>query len=84
MGDNRATNTSNPFSQLGQFMDQIVKADFFSVSPTLHRLASEGNGTELIDFINNGIDINEEDDNGLTAFHHAAEGGHAKCAEILL
>lgn len=61
-----------------------MEADFFSVSPILHRLASEGNETELIDVINNGIDINEEDDNGLTALHHAAEGGHAKCVEILL
>ena len=61
-----------------------MEADFFSVSPILHRLASEVNETELIDVINNGIDINEEDDNGLTALHHAAEGGHAKCVEILL
>ena len=60
-----------------------MEADF-SVSPILHRLASEGNETELIDVISNGIDINEEDDNGLTALHHAAEGGHATCVEILL
>ena len=83
MDDNRATDTYRPFAQLGQFIDQIVGADF-SVSPILHRLASEGNETALIDLIDNGIDINEEDDNGLTALHHAAEGGHEKCVEILL
>ena len=84
MGDRRASDTYRPFAQLGQFMDQVMEADFFSVSPTLHRLASEGNETELLDLINSGIEINEEDDNGLTALHHAAEGGHAKCVEILL
>lgn len=84
MGDNRVTDTYRPFAQLGQFVEQIVEADLFSVFPALHRLASEGNETELIDLINNGIDINEEDDDGLTALHHAAEGGHPKCVEILL
>ena len=83
MGDNWATDTYRPFAQLGQFLEQIVGVDF-SVSPILHRLASEGNETELIDLINNGTDINEEDDDGLTALHHAAKGGHAKCVEILL
>lgn len=84
MGDSRATGTYKPFAQLGQFMEQMLKADSSSVSPHLHRLASEGNEAELIDLINNGSDVNEEDDNGFTALHHAAEGGHAKVIEILL
>ena len=84
MGDSRVTDTYKPFAQLGQFIEQIFQADSFSVSPTLHRLASEGNEAEIIDLINNGGDLNEEDNDGLTAVYHAVDGGHAKVIEILL
>lgn len=84
MGDSRVTDTYKPFAQLGQFIEQIFEADSFSVSPTLHRLASEGNEAEIIDLINNGGDVNEEDNDGLTALYHAVDGGHAKVIEILL
>ena len=83
MGDSRVTGTYKPFPHLGQFIEQIFPADSYSVSPTLHRLASEGNETEVIDLINNGGDVNEEDNDGFTALYHAVDGGHAKVIEIL-
>lgn len=61
-----------------------MEVDFFFVFFIFYCLVSEGNEIEFIDVINNGIDINEEDDNGLIVFYYVVEGGYVKCVEILL
>ncbi|XP_071965878.1 uncharacterized protein [Antedon mediterranea] len=85
ISESKVTGTYKPFAQLRQFLEQTTEeADSSEMLPTLHRLASEGNESELSDVINNGGNVNEEDNDGYTSLYHAVSGGHVKVIEILL
>jgi len=53
-------------------------------STLLHQAAAKGDAKLLLQYINEGYNVNERDENGKTPLHHAHENNEGLCAGILM
>jgi len=48
----------------------------------LHQSAKEGNNSKIQDLVNNGVEINERTEGGLTALHLASSHGNINTIKL--